>query len=82
MTRLAKGTQLLTIQQVARRIAFSVHTIRKWVKYKLAAFPEPLRVGPNRQWRWREIDIELWLDRQERKPAAKRYRGALKESRP
>ena len=82
MTRIARGTQLLTLAQVARRIGFSIHTIRKWTKHHLAGFPQPLRMGPQREWRWREIDVEQWIDRQERKPSPKRRQGIMKEHRP
>jgi predicted DNA-binding transcriptional regulator AlpA len=78
--RIERGTQLLTKAQVARRIGFSIHTITKWTKHHLCAFPQPLRIGAQREWRWRQIDIETWIDRQERKPSRKRYRGVLRES--
>jgi predicted DNA-binding transcriptional regulator AlpA len=44
---------------------------------KLKLFPEPIKVGPQREHRWRSADIELWIDRQQRHPAPKRLRGAL-----
>ena len=69
-------TTLLTTDEVAGRIKFSVHTIRKWVGRHLCEFPQPLRLGPQREWRFRESDIAAWLDR---KPAPKRRRGMLKE---
>lgn len=71
-------TELLTRKQVARRIKFSEHTIKKWVKNKLAAFPKPIPCGPQREHRWRAGDLEQWIDLQERKPSPKRYRGALR----
>jgi predicted DNA-binding transcriptional regulator AlpA len=79
--RIDRGTQLLTLPQVARRIGFSTHTIKKWVTRHLAAFPQPMRIGPHRSWRWREIDIETWIDRCKRKPAAKRMQGVMRDAR-
>lgn len=77
MTRIDDG-QLLTREQVARRLGFSPHTIAKWVKRKVAGFPRPIPIGPKRAHRWRAIDIEQWVDRQERRPAPKKLRGAVK----
>ena len=70
-------TRLLTREQVANRIAYSPYTIDRWVKLKLVGFPLPIKVGPQREHRWKAADIELWIDRQSRHPALKRLRGAL-----
>jgi predicted DNA-binding transcriptional regulator AlpA len=51
-------TELLTRKQVARRIKFSEHTIIKWVKYHQNGFPDPLRIGGQREHRWRAGDID------------------------
>jgi predicted DNA-binding transcriptional regulator AlpA len=72
-------TELFTRRQVARRIKFSEHTIRKWVKLKMTGFPQPIRIGPQREHRWRAGDIETWIDRQERHPSPKRRQGVMRE---
>ena len=77
MGRIERGTYLLTLPQVARRVGFSTHTIKKWVKHHLARFPQPLRIGPHRLWRWREVDIERWIDGQESRPHRKRMQGVM-----
>jgi len=51
-------TELLTRKQIARRIKFSEHTIKKWVKHKLAAFPGPIPCELQREHRWRAVAIE------------------------
>jgi predicted DNA-binding transcriptional regulator AlpA len=79
--RIERGTYLLTLPQVARRIGFSTHTIKKWVKHHLARFPQPLRIGPHRLWRWREVDIERWIDGQASRPHHKRVQGFMSEAR-
>ena len=60
-------TALLTIEQVAARISFSAHTIRKWTYAKLSGWPQPRRCGPQGEWRWIDADIERWLTRQPQK---------------
>ena len=57
MARVHAGTHLLTIEQVAERLRFSTHTIRKWVKQRQCGFPQPVRIGQRREWRWRETDL-------------------------
>ena len=74
-------TELVTRKQVARRIKFSEHTIKKWTKNKVTGFPQPIKIGPQREHRWRAGDIEQWIDRQERHPAPKRRQGIIKEIR-
>jgi predicted DNA-binding transcriptional regulator AlpA len=71
-------TTLLTLEQVSDRIQFSQHTIRRWTKRHLAEFPQPLRIGPQREWRFRETDIEDWIDGQQRKPSPKRRQGFVR----
>lgn len=50
-------TVLLTVDQVARRIKFSTHTIGKWTSQRLAGWPQPIPYGPQRERRWRKVDI-------------------------
>lgn len=70
-------TVLLTADQVARRIKFSTHTIGKWTSKKLSGWPMPIPCGPQRERRWREIDIARWVRHQASNPAPKRRQGAL-----
>ena len=70
-------TQLLTRAEVAARVGFAPSTIAKWTKNKLAGWPQPIKVGPHRQHRWRAADVELFIDHQARNPSPKRLRGAL-----
>ena len=51
--------QLLTIKEVAQRLAVSVDTIRRLAEAR--KFPQPVRVG--RSVRWRMADVEAYLDR-------------------
>lgn len=54
MARVHAGRHLLTIEQVAARLSFSTHTIRKWFKQRQYGFPQPVKIGQRREWRWRE----------------------------
>ena len=75
---LREQTTLLTAEQVARRIKFSTHTIAKWTSQRLSGWPMPIPCGPQRERRWREIDIAQWVRRQMKEPAPKRKpQGAL-----
>lgn len=58
---LKEQTTLLTIAQVAKRIKFSVETIKKWTYRKVSGWPQPMRCGPQGEWRWREVDILRWV---------------------
>ena len=82
MARVHAGTHLLTIEQVAERLRFSTHTIRKWVKQRQCGFPQPVKIGQRREWRWRETDLAEWIESQQRNPAAKKLRGAVKIQEP
>jgi hypothetical protein len=75
-------TILLTRAQVSRRIKFSTDTIRKWTLHRVAGWPQPIPCGPQREHRWREVDIASWVRRQMRDPAPKRkLQGALAPTR-
>ena len=78
---LREQTTLLTAEQVARRIRFSTHTIAKWTSGRLSGWPMPIPCGPQRERRWREIDIAQWVLRQASDPAPKRRQGALARKR-
>jgi predicted DNA-binding transcriptional regulator AlpA len=68
---------LANINQLARELAVSPRTIRRWISE--GRFPRPILVSPGGPARWRVGQIEDWLDRQQvrrrRRPA---YQGVLK----
>jgi predicted DNA-binding transcriptional regulator AlpA len=59
---------LLTIEQVAERISYSPHTLRRWTYAKLSGWPQPRRTGPRREWRWPVAAIDQWIERQPQRP--------------
>lgn len=54
--------QNMTIEDVVEMTGFARATIYKYVG--LRSFPQPIRLG--RAARWREVDIQKWIDVQAR----------------
>jgi excisionase family DNA binding protein len=59
-------TQLLTARQVCERLGCHRRTLEVWAK--TGAFPAPVLVG-NRSLRWRQSDIEDYLNQRQRSAA-------------
>lgn len=68
-------TTLLTREEVSKRIGFSAHTIIKWTTKRISGWPQPIPCGPQREHRWREIDIIAWIDYQAHHPEPVTQRG-------
>ncbi len=77
--RAIAGTRLLTPEEAAERIGYSVHTLRKWVKRKMCGFPPPVKLGAKRLWRFREWELDAWIEMSARTPAPKRLVGIVKK---
>jgi predicted DNA-binding transcriptional regulator AlpA len=58
---LRSQTTLLDRRQVARRLGISTWTVWSWVKKGI--LPKPVKLGPVRMHRWREIDLLIFLQR-------------------
>ena len=67
--------KLLNKKQVADLLGVSVWTISDWIRK--SKFPRPIYLSPGHPQKWREVDIEIWLQRQAKqvKPI---LRGAAK----
>lgn len=61
-TSVASATRspLMSVQDVAAYIGVSRFTVSRWLNDPCVDFPAPARVG--RQYRWRQSEIEGWLD--------------------
>ena len=55
----ATGTALLSSAEVSKRLRVSAKSIYKWMDE--GNFPKSIRLG--QMHRWRESDIEAWLER-------------------
>lgn len=60
-TTLQEQTTLLNRAQVARRLGISTWTVWSWTKKGI--LPKPVKLGPVRMHRWREIDLLIFLQR-------------------
>jgi prophage regulatory protein len=54
-------SKLLTISELAEKLGVGKVTIYNWMKAEKAPLPKPLALSP-RVVRWREADIEAWLE--------------------
>lgn len=52
---------LLTAKEVATRIGYATNYLLNKLQYD-PKFPRPVRVTPNARPRWREEDLQEWLD--------------------
>ena len=53
--------QLLKQAEVAQRLGVHVDTFRKVVKH-YSKFPKPVKLTPKSRPRWRDVDIETYLN--------------------
>ena len=53
--------EFLTQVQAAQKVRCSVNTFATKVKQQ-AGFPKPIKTHPTSHYRWKEVDIDNWLN--------------------
>ena len=62
MTEREDEMEFLTQVQAAQKVRCSVNTFATKVKQQ-AGFPKPIKTHPTSHYRWKEVDIDNWLNR-------------------